>query len=226
MEKKVKPAPTKTNMYTLNEKNVQKLSRNNSKEPKDLKAKSFLKPTVHSNTSNFRTHLKQDAYSTYINSKTVAGKRESNSSGKAKYSYVNKSKGNKKKPKAKGYQRVGNVRHIQLNADEGTQYKTNYSYKKNLSTMLKMSNKSRGSSNTRNNHIQAKTNNNYYGINRCGSVSYNSSVSSLREAMSSRRRNIRKGQKAPNAEGSLDPPSYKNFLKSRRSLGDNKHTFH
>lgn len=217
-----KPQPS---MYALNEKNHQKLSRNNSREPKDLKTKSFLKPTISSSSSTYKSHLKKDSYSTYINSKIVAGKKSAKSSNKQKYSYVGKkSEGRLTKPK--DYPSISNVRHIQLNGESGQgTYKTNYAYKKNLSTMLKMKNQSRGSSNTRNGHMPSKSDKNYYGIARCGSVSYNSSVSSLRETMPSRRKSIRKGSK-PKKDGSLDPPSYQNFLKSRRSLGDNKHTFH
>lgn len=157
----------------------------------------------------------------------VAGKKSSKSSNKQKYSYVAK-KAEAKGAKGKEYPSISNVRHIQLNGESNqATYKTNYAYKKNLTTLLKMNkNQSRGSSNTRNGHMPSKSDKNYYGIARCGSVSYNSSVSSLRENIPSRRKSIRKGSKPKKQEGSLDPPSYQNFLKSRRSLGDNKNTFH
>lgn len=160
------------------------LSRNNSRENNDSKAKSFLKPTI-SSVASSRYNKPKETYTTYINSRIVAGKT--------------KTSDEKKEPK-----------------------KAKQNHK--LSYVPK---KPGFSSNTRNNnHFQSKTNKNFYGLPRYGSISYNSSVSSIRDAMTSQRGNRNHSKSKLNPESSLENHTYSTFMKDRRSLGDPKHTFH
>ena len=171
----------KTNIYELNHKNVEKLSRNNSKENKDMKTKSFLKPTFSSSASTYKTHYKKskDSYPTYINSRIVAGKGKNDKAGDSKKPTRNQ---------------------------KFTYIPKNY-----------------GSS-TRNCNLQSRTNKNYYGLARYGSVSYNSSTSSVREPLGSKRGSSK--QDTGHSKQSLNKHTYKTFLKDRKSLAEHKHKFH
>jgi hypothetical protein len=208
--------PQKTTMYTLTEKATKKLSRNNSRDSKTLKTKSFLKPSL----SNYKTHIKKDSYCTYINSKTIAKKPQTAS--KSNFTYVTK------KPKKKSSQgcHIGQVRHINLASEVHKLHKTTAEgrYRRSLAALFRM--KSQEKHQTRNKKLDKSKNSTEHGLNRCGSVSYSSSVNSLRQTMSSRRKNIRKDKGDAKGESSLEVKDSKNFMKGRRSLGDNKLTFH
>lgn len=206
----------KTTMYTLTEnKASKKLSRNNSRDSKTLKTKSFLKSSL----SNYKTHIK-DSYCTYINSKTIA--KNPQTATKPNFTYVTKKP--KKKP-SKGCH-FGQIRHINLASEVQKPYQKTAEerYRKNLAALFRM--KSQERRQTRNKQLEKSKNSTEHGLNRCGSVSYSSSVNSLRQAMSSRRKNIRKGKGKTKGESSLELKEGSNFMKGRRSLGDNKLTFH
>jgi len=153
-----KKQPKKTTMYTLNEKHQKKLSRNNSRDPKMLA------------TSTYKTNLKKDSYCTYINSKTIAGrKKAATSNSKQKYTYVTKKPKTKKKSTKKEIPTIGNVRSINLASTKEHKegYKTSSGlHKKSLSTMFKMKSQERRSSHTRNTHFGTHTNKHCEGISR------------------------------------------------------------
>lgn len=188
LKHKTKKAIQKTNIYTLNHKNNELLSRNNSKEPKDMRTKSFLKPTFSSNATYKTNYSKtgKETFSTYINSKTIAGEKSIE-------------KKEKERPQ--------------------TQKQQKYAY-------VTKKGESKSKYNTRNNTLQSKTNKNYYGLTRFGSISYNSSVSSAREVMTSKRGNRKNNKSVKGEESHDDKPAYSTFLKDRKSLGENKCTFH
>ena len=166
--KESKNKPKKTTVYTLKDQHHTRLSRNNSGEEKDLKSKSFLRPT-YSSSVTYKSHLKSDSYSTFLSKKPVTGKKTSISGVKPKFTYAGKSKNLSKEP----------------------MYKTSYLKKNNLAKALK---KSKGSSVNRSKKMK-KNQRNYKGLHRCGSVNNPSPMHSLRETVSSRRKNIRKGIK-------------------------------
>lgn len=192
-EKLTKNCNKKTTMYTLNHQQYPKLSRNNSGEAKNLKTKSFMKPTTTTTSTLYKSYQKKDSYGTFANTKTFIGKKMSISGNSKKFHYSSKSKLSTKFPS----------------------YKANYAYKHNLEKTLK--NRNRGISGSR----KSKNKKNYKGIHRCGSVTNTSPMNSLREAISSRRRNIRKGVKKDNTKEEraqkIDNHSLNSFMKSRKS---------
>lgn len=135
----------KTNIYTLNEQKVNKLSRNNSKEPMSIKTKSFLKPSINSTCSIYRTNMKNEPYSTFGTNKSSTGKTDTaNSMNKQKFSKVDRRSNDKQCTRdSKEYPSINNVRQISL-ADPKNEYKNNYAYKKNLSELLKAKGQERG----------------------------------------------------------------------------------
>ena len=135
----------KTNIYTLNEQKVNKLSRNNSKEPMSIKTKSFLKPSINSTSSIYRTNMKNEPYSTFGTNKSSTGKNDSvNSTNKQKLSKVDRRSNDKQCMRdSKEYPSINNVRQISL-AEPKNEYKNNYAYKKNLSELLKAKGQERG----------------------------------------------------------------------------------
>lgn len=127
----------KTNIYTLNEHKVNKLSRNNSKEPMSIKTKSFLKPSINSISSIYKTNLKNEPYTTFGTNKSSTGKSEIGfTSDKQKFSkFDRRSKDKQPIKENKEYPAINNVRQINL-AESKDRNKNNQTYKKNLSELL------------------------------------------------------------------------------------------
>ena len=138
LQKKGESKKTSNKMYALKEQNSHKLSRNGIKEPMTLKTKSYLKPTVSSNSSVYRTNMNAESYSTFGTNKSNSEKTKSGGSvNKHKYSKILKNSSNRKSVKeTKDYPFVNNIRQINL-AENNSTYKENYSIKKNITTLLK-----------------------------------------------------------------------------------------
>jgi hypothetical protein len=203
---------------------LQKMSRNNSKEDKSLKSKSFLRPTFSSN-KNYRSNAGVDAYSTYVKSKASKSKKKvTKTANKIKHHYnparKDKQKGIKNEKMAGNLSSMRNMR-IE---DEGVGYKSNYLYKKNLANMLKMKNKAKKKGVTRNIHRTSHINHCLYEMPRCGSISYSSSISSVKDLLSKQKMKSNRKVMNSSVESNKNIKRKKkpNYFKDRKSLGENK----